>query len=253
MSDVTRSGRVAAYLPAFLHRGQLIYDTWTLKNLKYLPLAVGTASADLAGDIQELRARGAANRFDEEFAEYYGALTMSAERQADVARLGMSRLLSKRGNETWDEFEERVRAFVGAEVWDGSLQHHTVTGDVARWGGFVGITTELERTGLAVDNIWCASEHPEAWIVLSLADQEVVEETDQSKVYAVAEAVPAGQRTTRVFDLGFAQHGFFIELSNPEIVAYSEEEVKEIVKLTKPAWAAAWVLFPSASEWVEVI
>lgn len=203
--------------------------------------AVGAALDELMVAARLLRARGAANRFTSGFEAYYG----STVRQDDVARLGMARLLSKRANESWLEYEERIRAFVGLEVWAGTRTSFCVTGDVSQWGTVTGIVRELERTGLHVETFYTVREDPLAWRMSPMGDRG----TDDSMILAVGEEFPPGQRLTRIYSIGDSLWGFWIVLTNPNEVEYLADEVRTIVRDVKPAWARCYLLLPEASEW----
>lgn len=246
----SRLKRLVRFVPPFLRkRFALVWVPGTPYSPLLILLGACTTSFDeICEDIQQLRARGAANRFAGEFGDYYS----SEQRKEDVARLGMSRLLSKRTNESWIQFEERVRAFTGAEVWDGTKRRYTVTGDVAKWGCFSGIKLELERTGLVVDSIYGARGDPVRWRVLTVATMAGQRDTNFSMILDVGTPKPPNQRLTKIYTVVGGLWTIWIKLMNPGVVDYSEEEVKEIVKLTKPAWVRAFVLFPGATVWVEV-
>lgn len=232
--------RLLRYVPAFLKRKA----AGEVENI-----ATGAAAGleELQDDVQVLRAQGAANRFSGEFATYYA----SEQRKDDVARLGMSRKLSKRSNESWTAFEERVRALLGSEDWlAGECQRFTVTGDVAQWGCYTGIEREIERTGLVVSSIIAAIEDTVRWRVLTVVTMGGVRDADFSMILSVGTAKPPNQRLTKIY--GAAWEGvwiIWITLTNPSVVEYSEDEVLNIVKLTKPAWVRAYVRFPSATYW----
>jgi len=201
-------------------------------------------------EVRLLRARGAARRFAGEFADYYA----SAARQADVARIGADRLLSKRTSETWEQFEVRVRDFIGLEAWDGANQAYTVVGEVASLSGLIGIKRELERTGLVVGEIYLGRDNNDSWKVWTLEELELIPELDRAKMYALGEPVPEGQRTTKLYALGWLDWTFYVVLEQPgPPVEYSEDEIKEILRICKPVYTRAMVKFPKTEDWVEVI
>jgi hypothetical protein len=237
------SDRFVRHLPPFLKREMPPYPV--TDELVRIAAAAGAGIEELQEDVRVLRARGAAKRFAAEFATYYASET----RKDDVARLALSMLLSKRSNETWLQFEERVRAFLGAEVWDGSKQKHTVTGDVAEWGCYTGVKRELERTGLVVDEMYGSLEDPLRWRLLTVATMGPARDLNFSEIYDVGSAYPPGQRLTKIYSLGGGMWILWVKLTNPGVVAYTEDEVREIVKLTKPAWVRGMVWFPGASNW----
>ena len=232
--------RLLRYLPSFLKRKRA-------GQADHIATAVAAGADELLLDIQELRARGAGNRFLDEFGGYY----ISERRHHDVARIGLSRFLSKRENETWDEFESRVRDFIGLETWDGVCQRFTVTSDVAQWGCMTGIERELERTGLDAVLTSAAEDH-ERWIVLSLGHLPPPDPLDESMLYAIDTPPVPAQRQTKLYEADGDPWTLWITLTNPNPVSYLEDELLEIVKLTKPAWVRAWVLFPEAPNWVRV-
>jgi hypothetical protein len=240
---MTFAERLLATLPPFL-RPRLSGPTEDYVG------AIGAGLEAARDEIRLLRARGAARRFAGEFAEYYA----SDQRKDDVARIGAARLLSKRANETWLQFEERVRDFSGLEVWDGSKQRYTVTGDVALWGCFSGITRELERTGLQVASIYSGMDLGDAWKVYDFEHIEEIPQLLRSKMYAIGEEIPEGQHVTKVYDLDWLAWTFYVTLAYPgPQIPYSLDELKEILKLTKPAWTRAMLKEPMATEWIEVI
>lgn len=243
------AGRLARYLPPFLRRPyrQTVAMPPSLVTVAVLE-AIGGKLEHLEDDVRTLRAQGAANQFSGEFVSYYA----SDQRKEDVARLALGRLLSKRTNETWAEFEVRVRAFIGAEIWDGTKQRYTKTGDVATWGCFSGIELELERTGLVVYEIYGAREDPYRWRLLTVATMGGTRNSNFSEIFDVGTPLPPNQRLTKIYSYQGGLWTIWIVLTNPGMVTYSEEEVKEIVKLTKPAFVRAFVKFPGASDWVEV-
>jgi len=232
---MTFGERLRRYLPAFLRPGDVVTEVITE--------SLATAYQELVDEAALLRARGAANRFAGLFTAYYA----SEERKDDVARIGMSRLLSKRNNESWAEFEARLVAFVGLEVWDGSRANYVVTGDVAQWGTITGIVREVERTGLHVESLVATRTDPLAWRLL---DTDGRGGTNESMLLADEEP-PEGQRLTRVWgDDGI--WGFWLILTNPEVVDYLADEVRNIVRDTKPAWVRCYLKLPDAATW-EVI
>jgi hypothetical protein len=228
--------RIRSWLPPFMRPGGVVAEAVTG--------AVGEGLEELAAAARLLRARGAANRFaGNEFLEYYG----SAERQDDVARLGMSRLLSKRANESWIEFEERVAAFVGLEEWTAGRSAFPATGDVSEWGAVTGIVREVQRTGLHVESFVCLREDHLRWLMRDLP--ELTRGVDDSMMLEPGEERPEGQRLTRVYDLGEAVWGFWLTLTDPDEVAYLADEVRAIIRDVKPAWTRCFLLLPGASDW----
>jgi len=231
---MTFGERLRRYLPAFLRPGDVVTEAITE--------SLATAYQELVDEAALLRARGAANRFAGLFTAYYA----SEERKDDVARIGMSRLLSKRNNESWAEFEARVAAFVGLEVWDGSRANYVVTGDVAQWGTITGIVREVERTGLEASLLATRSD-PLAW---KLLDTDGRGGTDESELLDDTEP-PEGQRLTRIWDDEWLW-GFWLTVTNPEVVDYLADEIRNIVRDTKPAWVRCYLWLPGAEAW-EVI
>lgn len=231
---MTVGERLRRYLPPFLRPGGAVTEAITE--------AIGTAMQELVDEARLLRARGAANRFTGLFTSYYAG----DERQDDLARIGMSRMLSKRTNETWDEFEARLVAFAGLEVWDGSRTGYVVTGDVAQWGTITGIVREVERTGLEASLVATRTD-PLAWKLLDtdgrggLDESELLDDTEP----------PEGQRLTRVWDDEWLW-GFWLYVTNPDVVDYLADEVRSIVRDTKPAWVRCYLGLPDAEAW-EVI
>ena len=200
-------------------------------------------------DVRLLRAQGAARRFSGEFSSYYA----SDQRKDDVARIAAGRLLSKRSGESWADFEIRVRAFIGIEDWGSSKQRYTVTGDVAQWGCFPGIERELERTGLEVDSIVAGWSTDYPWKVYDFSHIGAVPTLERSKMYAIGETPPQGQRLTKLFTIGWLDWTFYATLSNPNSVDFDNDEIVAIVKLTKPAWTRCMLALPESEGWLEVI
>ena len=232
---MTFAERLRRYLPAFMRPGAAV--------VVGILAAVGNALQELVDEARALRARGAARRFTSEFGTNYA----SDSRQEDLSRIGMSRLLAKRRNESWSEFETRLAEFVGLEVWDGTFAKHSVVGDVAQWGTITGIIREVERTGLHVESLVATSTDPLAWRLLSTDGRGG---TNESMMLA-DEPPPEDQRLTRVWgDDGL--WGFWLILTNPELVAYLADEVRNIVRDTKPAWVRCYLKLPDAVAW-EVI
>jgi hypothetical protein len=205
------------------------------------------ASCDLvASGLSLLRARGVPVQLTG-FEEYYG----STARQDDLARMGMTRRLAKRENESWEDFEARLAAFMGAEDWEGqpNRQRFTLSGDVAEWGCQSGLVRELERTGLSVVDIFSARNDPMAWRVLDFEDPLGGTE-DDSMLLDIGEDPPTeDQRLTRVYDIGADTWTLWVTLGNPDEVDYLEDEVRAIVVAVKPPWVRANVLFPGAEAW----
>jgi len=231
---VTAAERLRKYLPAFMRPGADVVVA--------ILAAVGAALQELVDEARELRARGAGRRFASEFAAYYEEDT----REEDLARIGMSRVLAKRSNETWDEFETRLQEFVGLEVWDGTRLNYSVVGDVAQWGTITGIIREVERTGL-VASLVATRTDPQAW---KLLDTDGRGGTDESMMLE-DETPPEGQRLTRVWDDEWLW-GFWLTVTNPDVVDYLADEVRNIVRDTKPAWVRCYLGLPDAEAW-EVI
>lgn len=231
--------RLWRYLPGFLKRR-------TDGELKKVVDAVGTTADVAHDDIKLLPARAAANRFDGEFATYYGSET----RQDDVARIAQGRMLAKLRNESWEEFEERLRAFFGLETWDGTMQQYSRVGDVAQWGCMTGLEREIERTGLVVSSIYGALEDPYRWIVRTVEGMGGARDTDFSMIVAIDGFVPdPDQRRTRIYSVLSGVWTIWIVITNPNVVTYTDNEVLDIVRLVKPAWVRAYVGLPDSETW----
>lgn len=231
---MTAAERLRRYLPAFMRPGAGVVVA--------ILAAVGAALQELVDEARELRARGAARRFASEFSSYYAG----ADREEDLARIGMSRMLAKRSNESWAEYETRLQEFVGLEVWDGTRSNYTVVGDVAQWGTIAGIIREVERTGLHASLLATRSD-PLAWKLLDTDGRGGVDES-----VLMDDSDPAeGQRLTRVWDDEWLW-GFWLTVTNPDVVDYLADEVRNIVRDTKPAWVRCYLGLPDAEAW-EVI
>ena len=232
---ITSSEQLWRNLPAFLKRKGQTGMPWLLCQ------GLAAAFDLLAAATALLRVRGAANRLSG-YSTYYA----SQERKDDMARLGMSRLLSKRSNESWAEFETRLQENVGLEVWDGTRVRYSLTGDVSQWGTVTGIIREVERTGLKASLVATRLD-PLAWRLL---DTDGRGGTDESELLDDSEP-PEGQRLTRIWDDGWLW-GFWLYVTNPDVVDYLADEVRNIVRDTKPAWVRCYLGLPDAESW-EVI
>jgi len=234
---MTFAERLMRYLPAFMRPGGPVTEAVTE--------AMGDAMQELVDEARLLRGRGAANRFASEFGSYYAGTS----RYDDVARLGMSRLLSKRSGESWADYETRVGAFVGLEVWDGTRIAYTALGDVSQWGTMTGIEREIERTGLEAEIYALAND---GWKLRDFVGGEPADPLDSSKMYEIGEEVPEGQRTTKLYDIGYVEWTFCVVLTNPDVVDYREGEVEDIIRQVKPAWCLCLLQYPGETTWVEV-
>ncbi|MCX7731633.1 MAG: hypothetical protein N2248_00485 [candidate division WOR-3 bacterium] len=240
---MTLLDRLLAALPPFLRPHSPSGVTHHLLS------AIATAFQTLQTQFRLLRARGAIHRWDPEFVEYYA----SDKRKDDIARIAVSRLLSKRSNETWEQFEQRVQNFLGSENWaDPSHQNYTVTGDISRWGSGTGITLELEHTGLKVDAIYPGGTEHDQWKVWD-KEHEPSDPLELAKTYDLGHEPPSNQRLTKLYSLHYLDWTFYIILSNPQNIDYSPDEIKTIVKLTKPVWTQAMAKLPDSETWTRII
>jgi len=236
--------RLLVTLPPFLRPRISTGSTVDLEG------GIAAGNEDLRDEFRILRARGAARRFSGEFPTYYA----SNDRQDDVARIGAARLLSKRENETWSEFETRVQDAIGLEAWDGAKQRYTAVGDLSLWGCFSGIKKELERTGLLVDEIYRGYAADDWWVVYDF-DHLPADPLDRCKVYSIGEIPPEGQRLCKVYSIGYLAWTFYVVLAHPVEgpVDYLEDEIKSIIRLTKSAWTRCLLKFPGAVAWTEIL
>ncbi|HEX7319728.1 MAG TPA: hypothetical protein VF399_05155 [bacterium] len=215
--------RIWQFLPGFLKR---------IKNGIYdICLAIGEALDEIIEEAQKLKAQLMANRLTG-FDEYYA----SDQRKADLNLIGSSRFVFKRDDESWDDYETRLQQFVNDVWWFGTE---------------AGIIRELERTGLTVDSIEELRDEPYRFIILSLADQCGKPEDQLSHVFDLDAEDPSvrGDRTYGIEDSEDFQ--FLVRLSG--ISSYSKQDIKTILKQTKPPYTKGYVFFPGFQVAEEVV
>jgi hypothetical protein len=214
--------RIEQFLPGFLKRA--------LGGISDICQAIGEALGQAITAAQLLKAQLMANRLDG-FDEYYA----SAQRLADLNLIGASRFVFKRDDETWEDFEMRLRLFPTDVPWFGTA---------------AGIIQELERTGLTVDSVEELREERDRFIVLSLADQCGKTEDQLSHVFALGDEDPyvRGDRGYGLVDS--EDFTFLVRLSGASL--YAKQDVKSILKQVKPPYTKAFIFFPNAQVAEEV-
>ncbi len=214
----------------------------------YLLNSIVRAFQSFQAQFRLLRARGALHHIPG-FSEYY----RSDDRKKDLILIARSRLLYQRQNETWEDFEQYLQSLFAYEDWsDPNHQNYTVTGDIARWGSFYGITREIEHTGLKVEEIYPGILLPDQWKVWTKRN-EPSDPLQLAKTYDLSHTPPPGQRLTKLYSLYDILWTFYIIISNPQNISYSPEEIINIIRLTKPAWTKALVQFPDIPGWIVII
>ncbi len=215
--------RLEQFLPGFLKRA--------LGGISDICQAVGESLDEAITAAQLLKAQLMANRL-EGFDEYYA----SAQRIADLNLIGASRFVFKRDDETWDDFEMRLRLFPTDVRWFGTQ---------------AGIIRELERTGLTVDSIEELRDERNRFIVLSLADQCGKAEDQLSHVFDLNAEDPY-VRGDRGYGLEDSEDFMFlVRLSGSS--GYSKQDVKAILKQVKPPYTKSYVFFPNQQTAEEVV
>jgi hypothetical protein len=215
--------RIEQFLPGFLKRA--------LGGVHDIRLAIGESLDQAITAAQLLKAQLMANRLNG-FDEYYA----SAQRAADLNLIGASRFVFKRDDETWDDFETRLRFFPTDVRWFGTM---------------AGIIQELERTGLTVDSIEELRDERNRFIVLALADQCGITEDQLSHVFGLGDEDPyvRGDRGYGLEDC--EDFMFLVRLSGTS--PYAKQDIKSILKQVKPPYTKAFVFFPNEQVAEEVV
>lgn len=215
--------RIWKFLPGFLKAAQTgLYD---------LCRAVGEALDEIMTAVAKLQPQGMANRLPG-FEDYYA----SDERKKDLVILGASRLVSKRENETWAEFETRLQQFPENVKWFGTKK---------------GLEKEIERTGLVVDSIAEMRDDLFRWIILSLAEQCNYPEDQLSHIYELGKEDLTMRGTTEYGRDDIEDFTFVVRLSGS--TTYSKQDVKRIIKAAKPPFTKGYVFFPGLTVAEEVL
>jgi hypothetical protein len=213
---------IEKFIPNFLKRVTGILDDIT-SSINY-------ALAEVLDTARLLKSQIMANRLSD-FPAYYD----TDQRKQDLYLLGISRFLFKRAADTWTDFETRLSLFP-TEVKD--------------FGTKTGLVREINRTGLDVQLIEELTDDRYRWILENLFAQCPLFEDQISHIFNLNEE-DLSVRGTRIYSLTDSELFSFILYLDGN-TAYSKNELKQIIKFTKPAYTKCYCFYPNA-QFAEVI
>ncbi len=208
--------RVWKFLPGFLKRAEGV--------LSDITRSITDALNDLVTFLENLKALGLSQTIDPSLGP--------AEREKELDLIAASRGLSRYSWEDLSTFEARIHAFPQ---------------DVLNFGTLNGIRQEVERSGLTA-TLYETGNDPQRWILLSLVEQGGLQEDQISHIFTLGNEDPS-VRGDRIYSGVDEIFSFTVTLSG---TVPSKQEIRQIIKATKPAYTVAYVYWPGETYAEEV-